>query len=96
MPQHDEWGPWIEHDASPCPIAVGTWCEVICRFRSGREESLQGRLGPKSKACPSWIMPDHLGPWNQVIRYRIRKPRGLTILQELIENLPTPTEKEEA
>lgn len=31
----------------------------------------------------------------KVIRYRVKKPKGLTMLEELLQNLPVPTKIEE-
>lgn len=74
-----DFGPWIEHDATPCPLPVGTWVQVTCRFRDGSEELVSGRVNEAVRSCPSWVMKDHMGPWSQVIRYRIRRPRSRAV-----------------
>ena len=85
----EEWGPWIEHDGNGCPC-VGMWCQVVfddagnAIVSNGRvsgnifEGTVSGKHG--------WHGPDEIG--FEVIRYRIRKPRGLTVLEDLLENLP--------
>lgn len=88
----EEWTDWIEHDASGCPIAVGMYCAVTCRGRSGKERTLEGVMSPKGQRAGSWTVKDHLGLWDQVIRYRIRKPRALLQLIEMVENLPAPAQ----
>lgn len=84
----EEFGPWIEHDGTGCPVPNGTI--VIARYRGGfdicAKVTANGRVA-------------HLNPWVHregdlgIIRYRVKKPRGLTILEGLLENLPTPTDR---
>jgi hypothetical protein len=82
----EEWGPWIEHDGKGFPLARGQVAHLI--YRSGDEEiTIVGlfRGGEPDVVGSSW----HWGAgWDEIIRYRIRKPRGLTILEGLLENLP--------
>lgn len=91
----EEWGPWIEHDGKGCPC-VGQYVHIVF------ERELSGRTGGGGRGSIAgpreWIgitnPPDGRGSWdwrtvyNRVIHYRIRKPRGLTILEGLLENLP--------
>lgn len=79
MSDEAEWGPWIAHDATPCPLPVGTWVLVTLRFRDGFEKLISGCLTEAARSCPSWVMKDHMGPWSQVIRYRIRRPRSRAV-----------------
>lgn len=87
-----EWGPWIEHDGLGCHC-IGKW--VQAQRRSGR--IVEGIAGSDCRARgyspdsdeSAWThryCPGFTGDW--IIRYRIRKPRGLTILESLLENLP--------
>jgi hypothetical protein len=88
----DEWGPWIEHDGAGCPcegcytqdwLADGRVVEGIVEI--GHNALLPGEMS-------AWVWSS-LDVWHfpgRVIRYRIRKPRGLTILKSLIEKLPLP------
>jgi hypothetical protein len=79
MTDNDEWGPWIEHDGSDkCPFQPGMFVQTV-------------DIKAKYERCwTGFIFPEFLRlfGWNFVIRYRIRKPRGLTILEGLLENLP--------
>ncbi len=76
----DEWGPWIEHDGKGCPC-VGEFVHTV--HHHGYE--FLGIAG--SGGGRSWDWSN--APWySRIIRYRIRKPRGLTILEGLLENLP--------
>ncbi len=88
----EEWGPWIEHDGGPCPVPVGTICHAI--YRSPEYDlSLWLKDHPNVIDVGSdWVIAFAIGNssvWARyVVRYRIRKPRGLTILEELLVNLP--------
>lgn len=85
----DEWGPWIEHDGKGCPC-VGDW--VRAELRCGSE--LEGRAGSECSAAgiPTYH-PESRWMWThyprdgEIIRYRIRKPRGLTILHEILREV---------
>ena len=82
----EEWGPWIEHGGGPNP-APGQM--VAVEFRPGWQTAFRVP-GGKNPDCDhseiwSWY---HDGELDDIIRYRIRKPRGLTILEELLTNLP--------
>lgn len=88
----DLWGPWIEHDGKGCPVPVGT--RVFVRLREGHEyASIAGcssnELVVKPHGCENkkglsrWIA---IGSPVDIVRYRIRKPRGMTVLQEIVAN----------
>ena len=88
----DEWGPWIEHDGKGCPC-VGMYVhriyDVIARDAQDgcfKNEKIGRVTNQRSR---SWIWT--VG-YARVIRYRIRKPRGLTILENLIADLPVTEE----
>ena len=82
----EEWGPWIEHDGWGCPCR-GKFVHVV--FMSGVE-----RLGVAgSRLHQNHIFPDGSWSWGNyyldpIIRYRIRRPRALLELIELVETLP--------
>ncbi len=92
-----EWGPWIEHDGKGCPVPVGTKgdaelrCGRIVPFCAGMGSTRGGPYKPsKFRGTSAWEWggkpANHFG--EEVIRYRVRKPRGLTILENLIADLP--------
>lgn len=97
-----EWGPWIEHDGRKCPESiVGKTCQV--EFVRESDKSMWIREYVISRliaSCASWEGLKFYGkgydgqwdgkefPMEYVIRYRIRKPRALQQLKELVENLP--------
>jgi hypothetical protein len=86
----EEWGPWIDHDGRGCPVSsVMVQAVRICRAR--------GRLPckvfyiPSSGGGKSWDWQNY-PTWTKVIRYRIRKPKGMVILESLIADLPETVE----
>ena len=83
MEQQDTWGPWIEHDGKGCPCK-GQWVQVInktCGFWEGKA----GTEGDGAARSWDWSYSFEYDP---VIRYRIRKPRGMVILEALLQDLP--------
>ena len=91
----EEWGPWIEHDGKGCPC-VGQYVHVF--FSNGKEVfGLAGRS--RAKAVSLGLSPDGSWDWgnsiraSRVVRYRIRKPRGLTMLEHVARDVPAPIEQ---
>jgi hypothetical protein len=94
----EEWGPWIEHDGKGCPC-VGQYVQyVIGKCKDGSDPSFDIHFpGPHEKRVGKcvyegiaindggWCWGPHSYP---NIRYRVRKPRGLTILESLLADLP--------
>jgi len=93
MSDQEQWGPWVEHIPGPCPIPLGAHCQVQCHNRDGSKPIKQGKMTERAANYPSWVMVSHTGPYNMVLRYRIRKPRGLTILEKAIRDLPADAPK---
>lgn len=92
----EDWGPWIEHDGKGCPLPKGTFFHAV--GASGREEVAQREHGPGVPPPHFWCywahdtLPAECFP-DRVIRYRIRRPRALQKLVELVETLPAPEPK---
>jgi hypothetical protein len=87
----EEWGPWIEHDGKGCPC-VGKYAHWVFDGHSAREGSPRCHLINGGKECvgfpaggPSWFWNS---PYLHVIRYRIRRPKALRELIDMVENLP--------
>lgn len=77
------WGPWIEHDGKGCPC-LG---EFVQTEMEGTDENFVGIAG--SEGGRSWDMtyePLHF----QILRYRIRKPRGMAVLDAVMADLTAP------
>ena len=78
----ETWGPWIEHQSSLCPpVASGVFVEVAERDGEHDAAFAEEFGWYWSSCCPECKAGD-------ILRYRIRKPRGLAILEGLLENLP--------
>lgn len=84
----DFWGPWIEHDGKGCPISIGEYFQLSCLFSDGHAKSGRGFMTDKFKAALIWRMPEGVVS----LHYRIRKPRGLTILEEIARGVKEPQE----
>ena len=80
-----EWGPWTEHDGKGCPVPLGSWVEV--NVYPARCVIIGG--GFRIEFRVSTHNADWVG-WKELVHYRIRKPRGLTILENLLADLPAP------
>jgi len=91
-----EWGPWIEHDGKGCPC-VGAWVLAQGLAKPGGD-LIEHEFLAKDFAEWYWAFFGAIGFGDagkpricgKIIRYRIRKPRGLTILENLIADLPAP------
>jgi hypothetical protein len=87
-----EWGPLVLHDGRGCPV-IGKYAQVRCadgRVAEGvvMPHVLRGRcvLWVWATLCPAhWPM--------RVVAYRVRKPRALLDLIDLVENLPAPAKR---
>jgi hypothetical protein len=80
----EEWGPWIEHDGKGCPLPRGTF--VQSEQRDGLIETHKAlclRFVDGAPTCWEWLgLPD------DIIRFRIRKPKALRELIDMAANLP--------
>ena len=75
----EEWGPWIKHDGKGCPC-VGQY--VRAKYKNSQPPWATGFVAQGGSSWNFDLRADH------IIIYSIRKPRGLTILDGLLENLP--------
>ena len=87
----EEWGPWIEHDQSGVPNEVlGRWIEVICLHPNGWQDQDEFKH-PDAPLSFDW---EHVWlsgyasketgkPLVEIVMYRIRKPRGMAVLEEI-------------
>jgi hypothetical protein len=88
MSEQDEWGPWIQHDGSgvPTDIRLGDFVEVES------EDNETGQLVRDSAIVTAAHLSPHNWIWGEsthdTLRYRIRKPRALQQLRDMIEHLP--------
>jgi hypothetical protein len=94
----EEWGPWVEHDGNGCPC-VGMYVHMVLDGISKidintRTQHINGgrELVGIASGGRSWFWDKSL---RKIIRYRVRKPKGLKMVEELIQNLPAPTKEME-
>lgn len=96
----EEWSDWFLHDGKGCPLSAGVFYESQSSCGCCMEAIVNGidlhgidwfplRVDRRCNQCHRDLK---LGV-PTVIRYRIRKPRGMTILENLIADLPAPTRK---
>lgn len=84
----EEWTDWIEHDGRGTPPdVIGNFVHMI-----GTEAWVMGMVR-KPYAPFDWSnfckpIPGKSSVYDKIIRYRIRKPRALLDLIDLVENLP--------
>lgn len=86
MSDGEEWGEWVCHDGKHMPPHGS-----ICRATFDDCTTLTGVVDHDDQSHRDaflWLLPEDEAA--HVIRYRIRKPRGLTILENLIADLPAP------
>lgn len=92
----EEWGPWIEHDGKGCPC-VGQIVECrwlndfgeieVCRYTGDRvfpavgSESWRWRFVDGRPVC-------YCDECNPIIFYRIRKPKGMELLEQALRDVP--------
>lgn len=71
----EEWSEWIEHDGGACPC-VGKYIHAVFRHDPwGPAEVIGIAMGGLG-----WFWDNG---FPDITRYRIRKPLGLTILQQI-------------
>lgn len=105
MSDSEEWGPWIEHDGAHKP-ELGAMVEreyangLIITMRMG-DWTTTAKLGISMYRGPcfssGWMWADGMiGNCIPVVRYRIRKPRGMAILEQIARDVTTPIKETEA
>jgi hypothetical protein len=85
------WGPWIEHDQKHVPPGIAG---KILEVEYDAEGKLpcgtvsKGYVGIASGNSRAWIKFSKIV--TTVARYRIKKPKGLIILESILADLPAP------
>ena len=93
MTTEPEWGPRIEHDGKGCPCN-GEFVHAV--FDKGFPVETFSLLNtPGDRLAWYWDKPRYPIP-GKIIRYRIRKPRAMKLLQSIVENPPKQRIKEDA
>jgi len=87
----EEWGPWVEHDGKGCPCK-GQFVEVI-KANGAKERFVAWSIfnntcrNDADHRTSSWAWREKPHA-TKIVRYRIRKPRGVVILEALLQDLP--------
>lgn len=88
-----EWGPVIKHDGKGCPV-VGMYCLIKNEYGMEQEGIVPHHAAHRPKSSWFWEDTDKSdNPKWRIIEYRIRKPKGLTILESIlreVEHTRTP------
>lgn len=97
----EEYGPWIEHDGAGAQIPSGASFQVLARgtglvFKDGAfidASRYPGFFWRWRRVRKGWFGSELVRvcdnpAYAPIIQYRIRKPRGLLILQEIAANPP--------
>lgn len=93
MSDNEDWGPWVDHDGRGCPLPVGARCWI--KQENGVEGEIRVELPNDLGDAFCWsTLPDK---WRHcaIIRYRVRRPKALRDLIELVETLPAPAPQPE-
>jgi hypothetical protein len=95
----EEWGPWVDHDGKGCPVQAGTYLQMEVNIAPTHVTGAWVQLAPKLFEGRVITTTSRNWTWTKgfanIVRYRVRKPKGLTMLEELIQNLPAPTKERE-
>ena len=83
----EEWGPWVQHDGRGCPVPAGTIVEVVCEDRFGYLKHEIGCTDGDSYSSWDWSLYPEL---KRILRYRKKKPRGLKMLEDAMQDLDAP------
>ncbi|QDC08588.1 hypothetical protein FHY55_04740 [Oceanicola sp. D3] len=75
----EHWGPWILHDGKGCPVRAGTVVEVVCEDRFGFAMRQVTQVVGGSYSSWDWTYFPEL---KKIIRFREKKPKGMTMLEE--------------
>lgn len=79
----NEFGPWVKHDGLGRPVSAGTVVEVEVECITGLVKRSIGMAGNGGGSAWDWSAFGDSTPW-RVLKYRVRKPRGIDILELLV------------
>lgn len=80
----EEWGPWTLHDDSGVPLALKPGMIVQVEMK------MDGKvLTPMLVEEIDWHCPG-----DPVAAYRVQKPKGMAILEQLLADIPAPVATE--
>lgn len=88
----EQWGPWIDHDGSARPLMVGTYIQIELEHETSESHAIKrGWKFINRKTLEGILSSRYNLSWgkdiNRCLRYRIRKPKGLSILQDILREV---------
>ena len=102
----EEWTEWFEWRGGNCPVSPRDWAHLIF---DDEDEFIGTNEGGGMSACGftvaaggdsgwTWTEAYELGRGGdaRIIRYRIRRPKGMSILHQILADLPAPPIKQPA
>ncbi|MDI9407781.1 MAG: hypothetical protein QM523_00875 [Candidatus Pacebacteria bacterium] len=78
------WGPWTLHDDSGLPLALKPGMIVEAEMKLDGEILTPMRVEELDWHCPG----------DPVAAYRVQKPKGMVILEQLLADIPAPVAPE--
>ena len=89
MSDQEDWGPWIEHDGKGCPC-VGEWIHVVS-FKGDEAEGIAKPScnNPVAWRRSRWFWRDYDDGMriDGAKKYRIRRPKGISILTAILREV---------
>ncbi|GGG63641.1 hypothetical protein GCM10011415_07630 [Salipiger pallidus] len=83
----EDWSVWRLHDGKGCPLPPGTIAEVVSEDGFGYTARQVARVTGGGYSSWNW---DHYPELKRITRYRVRKPRGLYLLEERMRDVKDP------
>jgi hypothetical protein len=97
MLKDEQWGPWVRHFGQGMPVQAGTIVEVTTyEAVNPNKGEVIGRVGVAGvDLVKSWSWKPETRSKNPtkslpIDLYRIKRPRGMEVLQELLKEIPQP------
>lgn len=85
----EEWSEWIEHNGEAMPVPSSAIVAVSFRVPAQPGDRCSGN--PDEDRADTWMW-DHEDLDDDIVRYRVKRPRALLQLIEMVENLPAPAQ----
>lgn len=83
--EQEDWGPWVEHDGKHCP--KGQYVHAIA-YDGGEWRGIAGMIpGSLEYYHGGWFFDIDNAESDHVFKYRIRKPKGLSILTNILREV---------
>ena len=86
----EEWGPWLENYGLR-PVSSSVHVAVEIRGINDPEDLI---ANPECDLAGNWHW-EILGVDGDILRYRVRRPKALQQLIQMVENLPAPSKQYE-